>query len=430
MASALAASYCGVKGGGKKRVVLLGFDGANWPTIDPLIEAGKLPYLKQLRDASAWASFKTFKPTKSNVVWSSIASGKTMMKHGIMDFAYLKKNGVKVPYSKSERKAPMIWQILDEYHHRSVVVNWWVSHPPDPINGVMISDHFRRMVWRDPDKEPQFATAVHPTAYFKKLRQLSKRPDYQELLRQADLSDFYALFYQRYPNGNIRRTVTLKDWEGFVRQDELVRQASEYLYQKEDFDFFATYLRLPDIAQHSVTHLMDRDFKAKLIAAFKEGDISDQMLDDAVLQVSEILEPVYRYMERAIRFYMENERGSDTTFLIMSDHGFSFYPGGYNHYGLPEGYEPPDGIFLMKGPQVRPGKLDASVLDIAPTILYLFGHPVGQNMDGKALRKAFTFQRALRRKPYTLKKTSPGKRDKSYDEETLKEMETLGYVKS
>jgi arylsulfatase A-like enzyme len=127
---------------------------------------------------------------------------------------------------------------------------------------------------------------------------------------------------------------------------------------------------------------------------------------------------------------MENERGSDTTFLIMSDHGFSFYPGGYNHYGLPEGYEPPDGIFLMKGPQVRPGKLDASVLDIAPTILYLFGHPVGQNMDGKALRKAFTFQRALRRKPYTLKKTSPGKRDKSYDEETLKEMETLGYVKS
>lgn len=429
MASALAASYCGIKGGGKKRVALLGFDGANWPTIDPLIDEGKLPFLKQLRDGGAWASFKTFKPTKSNVVWSSIASGKTMMKHGIMDFAFLKKNGVKVPYSKSERKAPMIWQILDEYHRRSVVLNWWVSHPPDPINGVMVSDHFRRMVWKDPDEAAKFATAIHPPAYFKTLRQFSERPDYQELLRRTGLSDFYALFYQRYPNGNIQRTVTLKDWEGFIRQDELVRQASEYLFNREDFDFFATYLRLPDIAQHSVTHLMDRDFKAQLIAAFKKGEISTDMRDDAVRRVSRILEPVYRYMEGAIRFYMESEKAKDTTFLIMSDHGFSFYPGGYNHYGLPDGYDAPDGIFLMNGPDVRPGKLDrASVLDITPTILYLFGHPIGKDMDGKVLRKALTSQHALRYKSYKLKKSSPGKRDKSYDEEALKELETVGYI--
>jgi len=431
VAAGLAAAYCGTGGGDKKRVVLLGFDGANWPTIDPLIEAGKLPYLAELKRTGAWASFKTFKPTKSNVVWSSIASGKTMLKHGIMDFAFLKKNGIQVPYAKSERKAPMVWQILDGYRHRSVVLNWWVSHPPDPINGVMVSDHFRRMVYRDPGEVGRFAASVHPTERFKVLQQLVDRVDYQELLRRTGLADYNALFYERYPNGNIQRTVTLKDYEGFIRQDELVRRASEYLFQKEDFDFFATYLRLPDIAQHSVTHLMDREFKAGLIEAFKKGPISQEMNAEAVHRVSRLLETVYRYMENAIRFYVEREKGRDTTFLIMSDHGFSFYPGGYNHYGLPADQPAPDGVLLVLGPRVRPGRLDsASVLDITPTVLYLFDHPIGKDMDGKVLRKAFTFQRPLRYKTYDLKKGKPGARDESYDEETLEELKTMGYIDS
>jgi predicted AlkP superfamily phosphohydrolase/phosphomutase len=45
--------------------VLLGFDGASWKTIDPLIEKGGLPFLKRLKEESAWGPLKTFKPTKS-----------------------------------------------------------------------------------------------------------------------------------------------------------------------------------------------------------------------------------------------------------------------------------------------------------------------------------------------------------------------------
>ena len=120
---------------------------------------------------------------------------------------------------------------------------------------------------------------------------------------------------------------------------------------REDFDFFATYFRLPDIAQHSVTHLMDWDFKKKLISAFDNHSIDQEMIDDAVLRVSDILESVYRHMENTIRDYITQEESRNTTFLIMSDHGFSFYPGGYNHYGLPDEYpapalsaQPPSGV--------------------------------------------------------------------------------------
>ncbi|MCK4944239.1 MAG: alkaline phosphatase family protein, partial [Candidatus Aminicenantes bacterium] len=239
--SALAAAHCGIQTTEKTRVVILGFDGANWPTIDPLIKKGKLPFLKQLKEDSAWAYFKTCKPTKSNVVWSSIASGKNMMKHGIMDFAFLRKSGIKVPYSKSERMAPMIWQILDEYRRRSMVLNWWVSHPPDPINGVMISDYFRLVFRRNPDKINEFEESIHPASYFRLFRKMVERNNYRAILKQTGLADFPALFYEKYPGGNIKRTVTLKNYPGFVQQDDLIERASWYLYNKEKFDFFATY---------------------------------------------------------------------------------------------------------------------------------------------------------------------------------------------
>ncbi len=429
--SGLAAAHCGIRTTEKTRVVILGFDGANWPTIDPLLKKGKLPYLEQLKKDSAWAYFKTCKPAKSNVVWSSIASGKNMMKHGIMDFTFLRKSGIKVPYSKSERMAPMIWQILDEFRRRSMVINWWVSHPPDPINGVMISDYFRLVFRRRPDKLNEFKESIHPASYFRLFRKMVERNNYRAILKQTGLADFPALFYEKYPGGNIKRTVTLKNYPGFVEQDYLIERASWYLYNKEKFDFFATYFRLPDIAQHSVTHLMDRQFKKKLISAFKTNTVTQSMIDEAVLQVSDILESVYRHMEKTIKDYITHEKNRNTTFLIMSDHGFSFYPGGYNHYGLPDDYPAPDGMLMVHGPGVKKGRIEeASIFDIAPTILYLLNHPVGQDMDGRPLKEIFQFKRQVKYKRYTLKKDPSKSRNRAYDEESLRELKSLGYISS
>jgi predicted AlkP superfamily phosphohydrolase/phosphomutase len=214
-----------------------------------------------------------------------------------------------------------------------------------------------------------------------------------------------------------------------VHQEDLIEKISWYLYNREEFDFFATYFRLPDIIQHSATHLMDRKFKEDLIAAFETNSVSREMLDEAVSQVAEILEPVYRYMESIIKDYIHHEKSKNTIFLIMSDHGFSFYPGGYNHYGLPENMQAPDGFLMVNGPGVKAGRMNsASIYDIAPTILYLFDYAVGQGMDGRVLKEIFDFKRQTRYKRYRLTGHTSQKRDKTYDRETLKELESLGYI--
>jgi len=51
-----------------------------------------------------------------------------------------------------------------------------------------------------------------------------------------------------------------------------------------------------------------------------------------------------------------------------------------------------EGVFIAYGPHIKPGTtvVGATLYDIAPTILYLQGHPIPRDMDGKVLTGIFT----------------------------------------
>jgi len=88
----------------------------------------------------------------------------------------------------------------------------------------------------------------------------------------------------------------------------------------------------------------------------------------------------------------------------------------------------PPGILLVKGPSVKPGKINACIYDIAPTILYLFGLPVDRNMDGRPLQDVFKLSRKLKYSVYTLDRDKKSIARKDSDRETLEELKALGYI--
>lgn len=57
-----------------------------------------------------------------------------------------------------------------------------------------------------------------------------------------------------------------------------------------------------------------------------------------------------------------------------------------------EGMHEQEGLFLACGPDIRRGQeiTGATILDLAPTILHLFGVPVPRDMDGRVLREIFS----------------------------------------
>ena len=91
------------------------------------------------------------------------------------------------------------------------------------------------------------------------------------------------------------------------------------------------------------------------------------------------------------------------------------------------------GIFLMKGPNIKKNKLiSADVIDVTPTILYLFDLPIGRDMDGRVLTESINEEHLIQ---------NPIKYIDSYNEVELKnedlippdktmenKLKSLGYI--
>ncbi len=395
----------------KTKVVVLGFDGAGWDTLDPLIRAGKLPYFERLRNESAWGPLETFKPTKSPVIWTSIATGMTMDKHGILDFVYLKENDLPVPFDNSERREPSLWQILDHFGKRSVVVNWFVTYPPDAIDGVMVSNRFRRALLLGPERRARMRDSVYPPELFDRLLPMLDL-DYEVVRNERELPD---LRVEDHP--------VLKDYAVYVLQEALIENVALDLYRSEEFDFFAAYFRLPDIVQHAALRLIE-----------PAGEIPEDRTR-VQEEIAEVLLPFYRNIERLLERFLEAEGSENTHFVVLSDHGFTLHAGGYDHYHIPEKEPAPEGIFLMRGPLVRPGRTaSVDVYDVAPTLLHLFDLPVGDRMDGEAATELLDLERQVRFERYSREMMRTAGRgadpdlDREIQEKTLRELKSLGYI--
>ena len=416
------------------KVVVLGFDGAGWDTIEPLIQAGKLPYLERLRSESAWGPLETFKPTKSPVIWTSIATGMTMDKHGILDFVYLKENDLPVPFDNSERREPSVWQILDHFGKRSVVVNWFVTYPPDAIDGIMISNRFRRALLVGPDRRSRMRDSVHPTELFDRLLPFLDL-DYEVVRKERELPDLGALYQRLHAKESLEDVPVLKDYGVYVLQEALIENIALELRRTEEYDFFAAYFRLPDIVQHVALRLLEPSRVEETLAAMAEGRLSADERRRFQEELSQVLLPFYQYMERILESFLTAPGSEKTHFVVLSDHGFTLHAGGYDHYHIPESEPPPPGIFLMRGPLARPGRTNSmSVYDVAPSILHLFDLPVGSTMDGKAATELLNLEREVRFQRYSreLMVTAPKARDEDLDQEiqekTLRELRSLGYI--
>jgi len=299
----------------KKRikVVLIGIDGANWQTLDPLMAKGKLPFWKKLKEESAWASLKTFRPTKSSVVWTSIATGKRMEKHGILDFTYLNKNNIQVPFSNAERREPAIWQILDDAGKKPIVVNWFVSHPPDEVDGIIVSDNFRRVVARPEERSKEYKESVQPSIYFHKLLKKAER-NFAVMSKETGLPDYPKQYEELHPSGDFRKVPILKTYRSLALQDNFVSSISKELYRTKDFDFFATYVRMPDLVQHFSARMFDEKYTEELVAALKSNSLSEEKRQEAIHKIADIIEPAYRFSEDLIQTLLSyNGRISDCT---------------------------------------------------------------------------------------------------------------------
>ena len=357
-----------------RRVLLIGWDAADWKMIHPLLDAGKLPALKGLIEGGVMGNLATLNPMYSPMLWTSIATGKRPYKHGVHGFSEVDpvSGGVR-PISGASRHCKAIWNMLSQEGKRSMVIGWWPSHPAEPINGVMVSNHYQRASGKTIADWPMAPGTVHPAELGEVLQQLRMHP--------ADVGAGHLLpFVPAGASIDQDKDRRLQSLAKIVADSANIQAAATFLMRQEPWDFMAVYFDAIDHFGHGFMKYHPP----------RQGHVSE-----ADFQLYQgVLETGYRFHDMMLSALLRLV-GDDVTVVLISDHGF--HPDNLRPTALPA--EPagpahehrPYGIFVAKGPGIKRDQpvFGASLLDICPTLLTLFGLPVGEDMDGRVLEDLF-----------------------------------------
>jgi predicted AlkP superfamily phosphohydrolase/phosphomutase/tetratricopeptide (TPR) repeat protein len=358
----------------KKKVIFIGWDAADWKIIHPLMDSGKMPNLQNLIGHGAMGRCATLHPPLSPMLWTSIATGKRPFKHGIHGFSEPTPDGCGVrPITNLSRTTKAIWNILNQNDYRSTVIGWWPSHPAEPINGVMISDHYHK-AFRPIEKGwPMLPGTVHPSEFQDTLAEWRMHP--QELL--APMIEPFLPKLNKIDQENDRRFSMLG---ATIAECVSTHAVATWLIDNQPWDFFAVYYDAIDHFCHGFMKyhpprqqwVNQEDFELYSNVVAMAYQLHDMMLGTLVAKA-----------------------GIDTTVILMSDHGFHsdhLRPRGIPDFPAGPAVEHSSyGIFVMSGPGVKRDELlfGVSVLDLTPTVLTLYDLPVGEDMDGRVVVSAF-----------------------------------------
>ena len=367
-----------------RKTLLIGWDAADWKVMSPLMEAGRMPNLARLVERGVMGNLATLQPVLSPMLWTSIATGKRAYKHGILGFIEPTPDGGAVqPVSQLSRTTKAIWNILNQCGYRCGVVGWWPSHPVEPINGVMVSNHYHHAVGPPERPWPLLPGAVHPERLADILAELRFNPN--ELVPEEVLP--FVPRALEIDQGKDRRLASMMK---ILAECVSIHNAATWLLQNEEWDFFAVYFDAIDHFSHGFMKyhpprqdwISERDFELYSGVVNAGYEFHDRMLGTLLGLVDD-----------------------DTTVVMCSDHGFHsdhLRPRRIPREPAGPAVEHRDlGMVVIAGPDIRKDELlhGANLLDITPTLLTMYGLPIGDDMDGKPLLQAFESPPAITRIP-------------------------------
>jgi predicted AlkP superfamily phosphohydrolase/phosphomutase len=378
-----------------RKVTLVGIEGASMSYVLPAVAEGKLPNFARLIESGASGPLRTLYPTESLAIWTSIATGKLPRQHGLKGFYRYRFPGVETYFNirprgldfrsldrvglvqrsvstSALRKTQPFWSILSGFGVDVGVVRWWGSYPADEVRGFVVSEYLHRQVRETP--EPPLPHLTHPEELFSRMSADVILPD---SIDETMLAQF------------VDTSVPLEN-DDFPWKEELTRAlADDMTYRtigsrlREEYqpEVFAIYFFGLDVIGHYFTRYQKPE---------SFGDVSDA----EIRRYGRVVESYYRYLDSILGEYMQ-KRAENETIVILSGHGMEEISlarrilaplsGSPHLSGIHE--DAPDGLLVLNGPGIASGRklTGASVVDVAPTLLYLMGLPLGRDMDGSLL---------------------------------------------
>lgn len=429
---------------GHRRTLIVGIDALSWDRLLPLVRQQRLPNFARLMREGSYGvlhSHRTLRPSVqkegywSPVVWTTIATGVTVDKHGIDDFSIRQDDRTAKLAGTWHRKSPAFWNLFSAFDRSVGIVGWWGSWPAEEVNGILVSSSVGLRGHRGIRH-----IDLEDDAWFRKRRRLTFPEQFKHVIageiglpRDTDRFMNERIFpLDRYPlrDGSERETLRSVLW-----QDRLYLDITLHLLEKEKFDLYATYFEGIDALSHQFWGFIDHPDEIYRQARFHVPG----GFEDHTLAVDRYYEVVDGYLGQLLA-----AAGDETTVIVCSDHGFRTevdHPRKADHSGY--------GALLVKGAGIRAetnlnlslrGSLfslihgPVTVLDVLPTLLYMHDLPISEELDGRVLYRVFEpaylhRHREIRVPTYgDFEATREIEIPSEDEEEYLERMRSLGYV--
>jgi predicted AlkP superfamily phosphohydrolase/phosphomutase/tetratricopeptide (TPR) repeat protein len=405
----------------RRKVLLVGWDGADWKIIQPLLDAGEMPMLESIVNQGVMGNLASIRPMLSPMLWTSIATGKRPFRHGVHGFTEVDYElSQVVPVGSSTRQCKAIWNILNQHGFKTQVTGWFATHPAEPLDGCCVTDRFAHPVPTRLDQEWKLSKGtIHPARLEEQMAGLRVRPE-------EIPGEVLAMFVRGAEKLNQACDKRLHRVAIHLSEAFTAHAAATYLLEHEPWDFATVYLHGIDLICH--------DFMA--FHPPRRVGIYEPEFE----HYSEVVNNTYRLHDAMLGRLLQLA-GEEATVIVVSDHGFKsdhtrpvFVP------NVPTGiaaWHRISGMLAMRGPGLRVDELihGANLLDITPTILALFDLPVAADMDGRVLMEAFSTPPTIEHieswdttGPAVPGKKSDMERSANEEKELIRQFVEIGYI--
>jgi len=385
-----------------RKVLIIGIDAFDWKMSREIMGKGGLPNLQPLAEAGIFSPLNTFVPAYSPMVWTTLATGKTIAQHNIRHFkAYTFSTPASIqplvepslllgnPYvlrwfgqlgimqvrsvTGNSRQVPAFWDITSRAGLSTVVLGWWGTSPAEPVNGILVSDYV-------PHTDGSLSALLPHVFPESVIPQVAKHLEAGGQFPERWLRSLFNLTPQEEErlelNGRIEdiKPMVIREILRSLRHDRSFFLMARQVMATEQPDVLAVFLEGIDTVGHLALHF--------------ERSMDKTTLDSVEVRRYEGANRAYYQIVDEMVGELTRLADSDTYIMILADHGFTLErPPNYFHHKTG-----PPGIFSFCGPTVvppPPGEIKVHIYDIMPTLLYTLGLPVGGDMKGRVITEAY-----------------------------------------
>ncbi|NVK03182.1 MAG: alkaline phosphatase family protein [Flavobacteriia bacterium] len=392
----------------KPKLLLVGWDAADWSIIQPLLSQGKLPALAEVIDNGFHGKLASLQPMLSPLLWTSIATGVRPHEHGVLNFVEVDESNEIRAVRGSSRRYPAFWEILKESGVNSNIIGWWPSHPAEDAGGISVSNFFTRS--SDEQLDPLPIGSVYPASEEATMDEL--RVHVSEITARI-LAPFFSDVEEISGSDSVVSGVAR-----IIAQTSSIHAAATEAMAREDWDITAVYYDAIDHFKH--------------LAMAYHPPQNDSVSDDDFEKYNKVVVAGYRFHDMMLDRLLDLA-GEDCHILLVSDHGFATGKERMNSIpeipGGPALEHHPYGVIVGAGPQWKSQQIFGhSLLDICPAILHLFEQPISKKMTGRVPQEWWNDSRSFNTIDRSDWQPRTSVSSESGSKEMLADLERIGYI--